>query len=105
MTEPIQDANEEQIPVNEDEVTGQETVSKSDAAEAFANDLIDQFVPDGFEWESAVKDYPWPALALAAVGGFMLGRNRGTLVLGALATFAAAQVSGHVNQFIGEDII
>lgn len=70
-----------------------------------ASQVINYLMPEDFDWEKLVTDHPIPALLLAATGGFVLGRSRGQLVLGALATFAASQVSMHVNNFIGSDLI
>jgi hypothetical protein len=52
-----------------------------------------------------VRAYPIPALLLAAAGGFVLGRTRGQEVVEALSQFAAGQVSRHVNEVLGEDLL
>jgi hypothetical protein len=74
--------------------------------QAFApRELIDDLVPEGFDWEELVRQYPLPALALAFIGGFVLGRSRGEAVLGALSGFAAGEVARQVNQTLGEDVL
>lgn len=70
------------------------------AAERFGDE-----VHRSFDWEEMVRDYPLPSLLLAAVGGFVLARTRGEAIVGALSSFAAAQVSRHVNEFLGEEIL
>jgi hypothetical protein len=71
--------------------------------ESLADELIDELVPDGLDWERLVVSYPIPALLLAAVGGFLLGRRHGPEILGALATFAAAEVSRNVSQLLSQE--
>ncbi len=74
-------------------------------SEPTAHDVVDELMPESFEWERLVRTYPVPALLLAAVGGFILGRSRGRLVVGALGSFAAARVTDEVNRVLGEDVL
>ena len=71
----------------------------------YADDLVDELMPSGFDWERLVRAYPLPALILAALGGFMLGRQRGPVVVSALSSFAATQVTHGVNGLLGDDIL
>jgi len=71
--------------------------------ESAVDELIDDLVPEGLDWERLVVTYPIPALLIAAVGGFFLGRRHGTEILGAVSSFAAAEVSRNVSHFIGQD--
>jgi len=73
--------------------------------EGAAKDLVGEALPERFDWERLVRTYPIPALLLAGVGGFVLGRTRGTAVLGALGAFAATQVADEVHRVLGEDIL
>lgn len=68
-------------------------------------EIIDEIVSRGFDWEDLVRAYPIPALLLAALGGFVLGRSRGDDVLEALSAFAADQVSERVNEALGEEVV
>ncbi|HXO22747.1 MAG TPA: hypothetical protein VOA87_22730 [Thermoanaerobaculia bacterium] len=68
-------------------------------------DLVDELMPEGFDWENLVRTYPIPALLLAGIGGFLLGRQRGPAVLRALSLFAAAEVSKNVNVILGQEIL
>ncbi|MDY7093501.1 MAG: hypothetical protein SX243_11085 [Acidobacteriota bacterium] len=70
-----------------------------------ADALVDEAMPEGFDWRRMVQRYPWPALTLAAVGGWMLGHRRGAGVLTALAAFAADQLVDHVNQFLDDEVL
>jgi hypothetical protein len=71
--------------------------------ESAVDELIDDLVPEGLDWERLVVTYPIPALLIAAVGGFLLGRRHGTEILGAVSSFAAAEVSRNVSHLIGQD--
>jgi len=67
--------------------------------------VVDELMPEGFDWEQLVRDYPIPALLLAGIGGFFLGRQRGPQILAALSGFAAAEVSRNVNRALGQAIL
>lgn len=67
--------------------------------------LVDELMPESVEWERLVRTYPIPALLLAAVGGFVLGRSRGTAVLEALSAFAGRKVARSVNELLGEEVL
>jgi hypothetical protein len=72
--------------------------------ESVVDELIDEIVPEGLDWERLVVSYPIPALLLAAVGGFLLGRRHGPEILSAVSGFAAAEVSRNVSHIIGQGI-
>lgn len=73
--------------------------------EAAAHEVVDDLMPEGFDWERLVRRYPVPALLAAGVGGFWLGRSRGSAILAALAAFAAAQVTEQVNELLGDEVL
>lgn len=75
------------------------------ASEHSAHDVVDEVLPEEFEWERLVRTYPIPALLLAAAGGFVLARARGEAVLAALGSFAAARVTDEVHRVLGEDVL
>ncbi len=60
---------------------------------------------DDLDYETLIRRYPLPALALAAVGGFVLGRTRGETVMNALASFAVGHISEQVNTALGKDVL
>jgi hypothetical protein len=64
-------------------------------------ELVDDFMPEGLDWERLVRKYPWPSLALAAVGGYLLGRRHGPAILAALSAFAAGEFSRNVSEVLG----
>lgn len=73
--------------------------------EPTAHEMVDAVLPEEFEWERLVREYPVPALLLAAVGGFWLGRTRGPMITAALATFAAGRIVQEVNDLLGDEIL
>jgi hypothetical protein len=73
--------------------------------EGSAHEMVDEVMPESFEWERLVRDYPVPALVLAGIGGFWLGRTRGRAILTAVAGFAAVQVTEQVNEFLGDEVL
>jgi len=72
---------------------------------SLADELIDQLIPERVDWRRLVRDHPWPAVGLAAVGGYFLGRTRGRAVIAALSAFAAGAVADGVNEALGEEIL
>ena len=64
--------------------------------------FVDELMPDGLEWRRLVTSYPRSSLAVAAVGGYMLGRNRGLALLGAFTGFLMHQVGQNVEEFLSD---
>ena len=70
-----------------------------------ANELVDRLVATDLDWRDLVRVHPKVALALAAVGGFALGRARGTTIIAALATYAADTLASNINEFLGDEVL
>jgi hypothetical protein len=75
----------------------------SSKAEAIVHDLLDSVLPEGLEWEHLVRAYPAPALAVAALGGFLVGRAYGPEILEAVSSFAAAEVARNVGLLLDRE--
>ena len=73
--------------------------------ENLANELVDQLVATDLDWRDMVRAYPKASLALAVVGGFALGRARGTTIVAALATYTADTLAGNINEFLGDEVL
>jgi hypothetical protein len=70
-----------------------------------AADLIDALAPPELQWVRLVRSYPIASLILAAVGGFYLGRTKGTDVVESVAQFAAESIEDGVNELLGERVL
>ena len=70
-----------------------------------ADQLLDELMPEELDWQRLVRAYPFAALSVAAVGGFLLGRNRGRAIVVALSAFAADTLAENVNTFIGKQVL
>ena len=70
-----------------------------------ADELVDQLVATDVDWRDVVRAYPKTSLALAVVGGFVLGRTRGTTIVAALANHTADTLASNINEFLGDEVI
>jgi len=73
--------------------------------EPTAHDMVDEVLPEEFEWERLAREYPAPALLLAAAGGFWLGCTRGRLIVSALAAYAGGLIVREVNEVLGDEVL
>lgn len=69
----------------------------------FFEEILDELLPEGMDWERMVRRYPIPALLLAAAGGFWLGRNHGPGILTAVSGYAASEMAKNVNHLFGQE--
>jgi hypothetical protein len=69
-----------------------------------ADDLLDEILPEELDWQRLVRRYPIPAVLLAALGGFWLGRSHGPTIVSAVSSFAAAEVAKNVSQALGREL-
>jgi hypothetical protein len=72
---------------------------------AAADQILDELLPEQLDWQRLVRQYPIPSLAVAALGGYLLGRYKGAAVLAALSAFAADAVAENVNEILGDELI
>ncbi|NJL29706.1 MAG: hypothetical protein HC897_18365 [Thermoanaerobaculia bacterium] len=76
-----------------------------DETAPIADQIFDELLPEDLDWRRLVRNYPLPALAVAALGGFWLGRRHGPELVSAVADYARNQVSTTVNSFLGEGAV
>ena len=76
-----------------------------DSQRSATDAVVDDLMPDDFDWRRMVRRYPLASLAVATLGGYVLGRSRGREVLAALSLFAADSVSSQVNDLLGKDVL
>lgn len=78
-------------------------VESFESRPSMADDFLNEILPDGFDWERLVRSYPIPAVLVAAVGGFFLGRRHGTSILAAVSTYAASEMSKNVSGLFDQE--
>jgi hypothetical protein len=66
------------------------------------DELVDDILPG--EWERVVRAYPIPALLIAAAGGYLIGRYKGTAIVAALSGIAAEQAARIGSEFLGDNL-
>lgn len=71
--------------------------------DSIVDELIDEIVPEGLDWERLVVTYPIPAILIAAVGGFLIGRSHGREILSAVSSYASSEISRNVSHLTGQD--
>lgn len=86
----------------EDFVNEEARAKSATSAITAAEEILDELLPEELEWERLVRTYPVPALALAAIGGFILGLRHGPQILSAVSGFAAAELSRNVSDLLGQ---
>jgi hypothetical protein len=72
------------------------------AEPSFADELLDELLPESLDWRHLVDNYPRACLVAAAGLGFVFGRRYGAMVVTALGSYVAAQVGDSVAEVLGE---
>jgi len=75
-----------------------------DGPASLADDLIDDLLPPEVDWRRIVRRHPGPALLVAGLGGYLLGRSQGRKLLTALSALAVARVESEVLGRIEDDL-
>lgn len=70
-------------------------------SDSFADELLDDVLPEAVDWRRWVARYPVPVLLAAALGGFFLGRRRGKAVMTAAVAFAADRLAHGLSDALG----
>jgi hypothetical protein len=78
-------------------------MSELQERESFAEEILDELLPEGVDWQKLVVRYPLPSLLVAAAGGFFIGRRHGPEIVAALSSFVAGEVSRGVDQLLSRD--
>ena len=79
-------------------------MSESEVERSFAQQFVDELVPEEMDWEDVVSTYPLCALAVAAVAGFVIGRRSGRKIVSAFSDNAVERVTGMVSQLLDKEI-
>jgi hypothetical protein len=72
------------------------------AADSFADEILDELLPESLDWRHLMERYPRACLATAVAAGFLFGRRYGGLVVAAVGSYVAAQVGESVADVLGE---
>jgi len=75
------------------------------ASSRVADELLDDLLPAELEWRQMVRSYPLPALAVAALGGYLLGRSRGPAIVAALSTFVVSEMVAGLSEVTGQEVV
>ncbi len=75
-------------------------MSANTESESFADGVLNELLPGELDWRAQVRAYPLPALMVAAVGGFLIGRAHGSELARSLAEFATDRVADNVASLI-----
>ena len=68
-----------------------------------ADQIVDELLPGEFDWRAMVRSYPIPAIAIATVGGFLIGRRRGPALIAAISAFVVNEVTKNVDSLLRTD--
>ena len=74
----------------------------AESAGDFADDVLDELLPESLDWRHLVDTYPRACLAAAAAAGFLFGRRYGTLMVTAVSNYLAAQVGESMAEILGD---
>ena len=72
------------------------------AGSSFADEILDELLPESLDWRHLVESYPRACLVTAAAAGFLFGRRYGSMVVAAVGSYVAAQVGESMADILGE---
>lgn len=72
----------------------------ADGKRSFEHQLVDDLLPPELNWEDLVRTHPLWSLAVAALGGYFVGRRSGKAIVAAFSESAIDKVTGLVNEFL-----
>lgn len=70
---------------------------------SFADDIIDELVPEDLDWKHLVTTYPIASISVVTLAGFLLGRSHGTSLLSAVSAFMAKEMSQNILTVLDGD--
>ncbi len=76
---------------------------EDEAKASYADELLDDLLPENLDWRDLVRSHPLPALIVSGVAGYLLGRRHGVAILEALQDFATREVDRNVSALLGDD--
>lgn len=64
-----------------------------------AEDWVDELIPVELDWVDWVRRYPIPSLAVAALGGFVVGRLHGGRIVDVVSTAAIEKFNESLERY------
>ena len=64
-----------------------------------AEDWVDELIPVELDWVDWVRRYPIPSLAVAALGGFLVGRLHGGRIVDAVSVAATEKLNESLERY------
>ena len=78
-----------------------EESSAEDRSSSPIDRFIDELLPEDLEWRRLAGAYPLASLAVAAAGGFWIGRQHGPTLLRAASDLLSREMTNHVQGLFG----
>ena len=69
---------------------------------SYADEILDDMLPEELDWRHLVRSYPLPVLFLSGVGGFFLGSRHGSEILSAMSSFVGGEIDRNISRFRGD---
>lgn len=66
------------------------------SSQTFADDIIDELMPQELDWRQLVESYPVVSISVAGLAGFLLGRNHGSALIAGASAFMAREMSRNI---------
>lgn len=70
--------------------------------EGWAEELIDELLPEELEWRRLTRRYPSAAVGFAAASGFALAWARGPALVGALSGMVTSRIARNVESVLAD---
>ncbi len=60
---------------------------------------IDELLPVELDWAELVRQYPIPAITVAALGGFLIGRLHGARIVESVSAVASERLNETIERY------
>lgn len=75
--------------------------TRADAS--FADEIVDELMPEELDWQRLVRTYPLASASLAAAAGAWLGYKKGFSVASAVTAFAGSRLADLMTDSLRND--
>lgn len=66
----------------------------------WADELLDDLLPEELDWRRLTRTYPTTSLAIAAAGGFLVAWSRGPALVGGISALVSRAVARNVESVL-----